>query len=272
MASPLFVHTWKSGQRRHEQPIVCLHGFTGSGCDFEPIARSFACVALDLIGHGNSPKPMQANPYSFAEQVEAIWQTVQEQQLQRTILLGYSMGGRLALQLACTKPQAFSGLVLIGASAGLRSESQREIRRRADHELAANIEQKGSAWFRQHWSQQPIIQSQQRIPDPWQASMQQRRQSNTSHALAMTLRQAGTGSMQPLWDQLPALSLPTLLITGCDDTKFGAIASEMSALMPRAQHVQIERAGHCAHLENMDGFSAALQRFLPDWDEHPLNG
>lgn len=251
---------------------MCLHGFTGSGCDFEPIARSFACIALDLIGHGSSPKPTQAGAYSFAEQNASIWQTVQAQHLQRPILLGYSMGGRLALQLACTKPQAFSGLVLIGASAGLRSASEREMRRRADHELAASIEQKGTSWFAQHWSRQPIIQSQGRIPDPWKTSMQQRQQSNAPHALAMTLRQAGTGSMLPLWDTLTEISLPTLLVTGCEDTKFNAIANEMTALLPRAQHVQLEGAGHCAHLENMAAFSTALQHFLSDWDERSLNG
>jgi len=241
-----------------------LHGFSGSGADFEAIAQSFLCIAPDLIGHGCSPKPTGPQAYRCSQQIEAIWHTVHAQRLQRPILLGYSMGGRLALQLACARPAAFSALVLIGATPGLRGEAARLARREADDKLASNIEEKGITWFAEHWSQTPIIASQQRIVDPWKANMQRRRQENLPHTLAMNLRHAGLGVMKPEWDKLNTLNLPTLLITGRDDTKFTAIASEMASLLPHARHVPLDGAGHCAHLENIGGFHAALQQFCAD--------
>ncbi len=243
---------------------MCLHGFSGSGADFEPIAQSFLCIAPDLTGHGRSPKPTEPQAYRCAEQFEAIRHTVHAQRLQRPILLGYSMGGRLALQLACARHAAFSALVLIGATPGLRGEAERLARREADETLASDIEKKGIAWFAEHWSQTPIIASQQSIMDPWKTKMQRRRQENSPHALAMSLRHAGVGVMKPVWDKLHTLHLPTLLITGCDDTKFTAIASEMASLLPHTRHIALDGAGHCAHLENISGFHAALQQFCAD--------
>ena len=174
------------------------------------------------------------------------------------------MGGRVALQLACERPAAFSALVLIGATPGLRTEAERRARRKTDEQLATAIEQKGIVWFAEYWSHMPIIASQRNIPEPWKQSMQQRRQENAPHALALTLRNAGTGVMAALWDKLSDLSLPTLLVTGSEDTKFTSIATEMATLLPHVQHNQLNAAGHCAHLENIDGFTQALQQFCAD--------
>jgi len=72
----------------------------------------------------------------------------------------------------------------------------------------------------------------------------------------------GTGMQPSLWDQLQQLSMPVLLITGALDTKFRAIAAQMVAQMPHAQHIVIPDAGHAPHLEQNSVFQSALAAFL----------
>ena len=73
--------------------------------------------------------------------------------------------------------------------------------------------------------------------------------------------------MPPLWEDLGALDLPVLLLTGAEDAKFAAIAGELRAALPRAQHVVVPGAGHCAHLEAPDPAAAAIRAFLDEDDD-----
>ena len=242
--------------------ILALHGFTGAGLDWQPVAERLSrpVLAPDLLGHGGSPAPADACEYRIEAVVEhcRLWCESRPEWL----LMGYSMGGRVALRLALVLGTRLRGLVLVGSTPGMEDPAARRERRVKDHALADRIETKGIDWFCTHWAQQPIIRSQRRIPGPVRAAMQVRRRSNRSAGIAGSLRGMGQGAVEPMWQALGQITCPTLLITGDEDAKYAAIADRIAARMADAQRVCIEHAGHCTHLEATESVVAAIR----SWD------
>ncbi len=240
--------------------MLALHGFTGDGADFAPLAPLWAGFAqrLDaptLTGHAADP-PRDPTAYRMTAVVEGL-----RTRLDRPVL-GYSMGGRVALHLACRFPRRVPALVLIGATPGLEDPHERAARRAADHALASRIEEIGTARFIEAWSHVPIIASQRRIRSDWRAAMRARRVRRRPWGLAHCLRQMGTGAMAPVWDRLGTLRMPVLLITGAEDGKFTAIARRMLRLLPAGTHRVISDAGHCPHLERPHPTAAAISAWM----------
>lgn len=241
--------------------LLALHGFTGSGADFAPLAdrltRPFA--APDLPGHGRAdcPPPAACRLGRVAEDLGRL-----ADRLDATALLGYSMGGRHALALALARPARFEALILVGASPGLADVASRAERTAWDESWARRAERGPPDAFAEAWSQLPLLASQDRIPAPARRSMEARRRRNRPRGLAASLRGAGTGSMGPLWDDLRRLTLPTLLLVGEEDERYQAIAVRMAERLPDPRIVVVPGAGHCAHLEQPDAAAAAIEDFL----------
>jgi len=247
--------------------LLGLHGFGGCGLDWTPVAEALGrtIVAPDLLGHGEAEAPEGSDQYRAVNMVESAvtaWPTENP-----AVVLGYSMGGRVALRLALAEPKKVQAMVLIGAQPGLENPEERAERIARDHALAGRIEENGVEWFCEHWAQQPMIRSQQNIPDAIRLTMGQRRLRNRTHGLAGSLRGFGQGAVEPVWDALGSIAVPTLLITGVNDTKYCALAQRMIRRMPRAQHCAIDNAGHCAHLENLSAASSAIAQFLDSLSE-----
>lgn len=263
----LGLWTWPPDARRAgsvQSPLVlALHGFTGSGLDFQPLVDHLGCevVAPDLLGHGRSAAPKELDPYKLGARLERLAALVQGLR-EPPVLLGYSMGGRIALQLAVRFPHLFEGLVLVGASPGIREPAAARLRRQQDEELAQRIEREGVGPFVEFWRQRPVIRSQERIAAPHRQAMRDRKLLNQAHGLAQTLRAIGTGHMSSVWDQLPHLDLPVLLVTGKDDPVFSDTAESMDALLVRSRAVVVEQAGHCVHLEQPESTGRVIRPFL----------
>ena len=182
-------------------------------------------------------------------------------------VLGYSMGGRLALHLLNLAPERFRALVLVGASPGLADPSKRRARRESDALLASRIRDIGIEAFLAEWSARPLIATQDRIPAPLRERMRLRRLASRAEGLASSLEGMGTGSMHSLWGTLSAIASPGLLLTGAEDPKFTRIARAMLRSWPGAQHRVIEAAGHCPHLEQPAASLAAIRRFLAEVED-----
>ena len=243
--------------------LVGLHGFTGSRHDWEPVAAALnrPILGVDLVGHGDADAPSDDRAYAADAMVAAALDGMHGDAAP-SIILGYSMGGRVALRFALAHPKVVGGLVLIGANPGLEDPTERSQRIARDRALAARIETRGIAWFCDHWESVPAIQSQQAIPDAVRIPMQTRRRSNRPAGLAGALRGFGQGAVEPVWDRIGSIGLPTLLLTGAADSVYGAIADRMAARMPGATHRVLEGAGHCAHLEAMDAAADAIDAFV----------
>jgi 2-succinyl-6-hydroxy-2,4-cyclohexadiene-1-carboxylate synthase len=167
------------------------------------------------------------------------------------------MGGRHALALALRHPDLVTALVMVGATPGLVEEAERIHRRRRDDALAAAIEAVGIDRFVTDWLAQPMFAGLSPA-----ARFEDERRRNDPAALAESLRRAGTGSQPSLWDRLPELDVPVLLVVGEADEKYRAIAQRMAAALPRATVELVAGAGHAAHLEQPHRVAAAVDAFL----------
>ena len=243
-------------------PILALHGFTGSGSDWAPIAARLGhrMLAPDVIGHGDSPSPEDWESYRIGGVVEQCLAWCGEEP--NWVLVGYSMGGRVALRLAPKLGRRLRGMVLISASPGLESPVERTERMARDQALAGSIEEEGMAWFHAHWSSQPIIESQKDIPAEIRGPMQARREENRPAGLAGSLRGMGQGAVDPVWERLKHVQVPTLLVTGTRDSRYTDIAQRSALAIPDAHHVAIPDAGHCTHLEAIGPVVDAMRAFL----------
>lgn len=242
--------------------MVALHGFAGDGADFAPFveALDLPCLAPDLPGHGATRGPAEFDLPATLALLDAAY--VAWALPSRPVLLGYSQGGRLALRWALADPTRWSGLVLIGATPGLRDPVERAARVAQDHALAERIVAQGVTWFTDWWAERPVIQSQRQIAAPVRATMRERRLANRPAGLAAALRGLGAGALPPCWDALPDLTLPTLLLTGAEDAKFTALARAMQATLGHAEQRTIADAGHCAHLERPAATAASVHAWL----------
>lgn len=179
----------------------------------------------------------------------------------RPHLWGYSMGGRLALYLALHYPQRFDRAILESASPGLAAEDQRKARREHDEALARRLETEPLPDFVDSWFDQPLFQSLHQYPAKLEG-MKSRRLECDPQGLAASLRHMGTGVMPSLWNMLPSLTLPTLLIVGGRDSKFVDIGRRMRQCSDRFTLKLIEGAGHNVHFEKPQHVADAIVEFL----------
>jgi 2-succinyl-6-hydroxy-2,4-cyclohexadiene-1-carboxylate synthase len=248
------------------EPLVLLHGFTGSSRNWRGVAArlatQFRCIAVDLPGHGQSAAPDDPDRYRMS-QVSADLETLLDRLGARPAhWLGYSMGGRLALYAALRKPHLVRSLILESASPGLASAAERRRRREQDEKLAGRIEQDGIEAFVAEWEALPLFATQRRLPSPVQSDLRQQRLANTPKGLAGSLRGMGTGVQPSLWPELGDVQTGTLLLAGELDTKFVAVNRRMAERLPTARLTIIPGSGHTIHLEEPERFTGEVRAFL----------
>ncbi|WP_052888921.1 2-succinyl-6-hydroxy-2,4-cyclohexadiene-1-carboxylate synthase [Thermogemmatispora carboxidivorans] len=252
---------------QQSQPtLVLLHGFTGSALSWGALLEEFAgagfkVIAFDLHGHGLSEAPATPERYSMEHCQADLLAALRQLGIapREAILLGYSLGGRIALY--CAFSGFFRALILESASPGIADPQERAARQRQDEELAASIEREGVAAFVARWERLPLFASQQRLPEGQRAALRAQRLANRQQGLAGSLRGLGTGVQPPLHGRLPELKLPVLLICGALDEKFCSIGKEMVRLLPKATLAIVPEAGHTVHLEQPARFTELVLSF-----------
>lgn len=177
-------------------------------------------------------------------------------------VVGYSLGGRIALDLACRHPELVRALVLEGASPGIEGRGERARRRAEDASLADEIERRGIEWFVEYWEERPLFATQKALPDETVESIRRDRLSNSAQGLAASLRAAGPGTMTPLWKSMEGLEVPVLLVVGKNDPKFVETGTAMKKRIPGSRLFEVEGAGHCVHAEKPAEFASVVERFL----------
>jgi len=238
---------------------VVLHGFTGSAAAMVPLTSRLPgpVLALDLPGHGSGPISDDPIDYTMAAAVAGV--VAATAHLEEFALVGYSMGGRVALRVALEYPDRVDSLALIGASAGIDDPVERAGRIAADEALADRIESEGIEWFADFWFDQPLFATQRyRLSVEQQADLRAQRLACDPTGLALSLRGMGAGAVEPVGCRLGELSMPCALIAGADDAKFASIAHQMAAVIPQAIVRLIAEAGHAAHIEAPDTTAAVV--------------
>jgi 2-succinyl-6-hydroxy-2,4-cyclohexadiene-1-carboxylate synthase len=232
--------------------LVLLHGFTNTGASWDQVVAAlperYRPLAPDLRGHGAASG---TRPVSLA----AVLDDLSALATGPCTLVGYSMGGRIALHVALALTEQVRRLVLIGASPGIALPAARAQRTAADERLAAEVEQMTIEAFAQRWAQTAVLADQ---PAAIQASVHADRLRNTPAGLAEALRGLGTGALPSLWGRLRQLTVPVDLVVGERDAKFRAIAEEMAGGLPRASLHVVSDAGHAVHLEAPDAVAEVI--------------
>jgi 2-succinyl-6-hydroxy-2,4-cyclohexadiene-1-carboxylate synthase len=236
----------------HRQDTTCAAFVPG----FMQHGETWAPVLARVVGHYATTTVEFETP-TLAASLEAIRAAGAG-----GVLVGYSMGGRLALRAALADSGAYRALVLVGATPGIEDEGLRRSRRAADDDLAAWMETARIDAVVDHWQAQPVFATQ----SPELVAQQRRgRVAHDPRQLAAMLRATGQGALDPVWDDLPRLTMPVLAVAGEFDSKYADIALRMADALPHGRAALIPGAGHAAHMEQPDAFADLLLDFL---DEH----
>jgi 2-succinyl-6-hydroxy-2,4-cyclohexadiene-1-carboxylate synthase len=233
--------------------LTCLHGFSQRGDSWDELAAlvpgAYRWLAPDLQG-------------TTMVEVEAelldLWR---REGVERTHLLGYSQGGRVALFVASRRPERLLSLATIGAHAGFEGEARRR-RLAEDRALADRIEREGIDWFAAYWAALPMFAGLTARGKAVQARLDGARRSHHAARLAATLRGLGAGATEPFWDRLERIDVPTLLIAGAEDERYVAFGERLRAAISGSELAIVPEAGHAAHLEQPHAVAALLVAHL----------
>jgi 2-succinyl-6-hydroxy-2,4-cyclohexadiene-1-carboxylate synthase len=175
------------------------------------------------------------------------------------LLVGYSLGGRIGLRAALRDPERYLGVVTIGATAGIDEPSLRTARAEADERLAAWMEAAPIEDIVGLWERQPLF------ADQSEALIEEQRAGRLAQRpldLAMILRTAGQGVLEPVWHELLRLDLPLLALAGARDEGYVSAAKRMADIAPRGRAEIVEDAGHAAQLQRPDEVARLIEEFL----------
>lgn len=257
------LHADRSG---HGPPLLLLHGFTGSIATWDVVRVAleprFSVIAVDLPGHGLSSAPADDARFALHHLAGDLVKLLDAMRVDRAGVIGYSMGGRAALQFALSFPERVAALLLESATPGIDDARDRGARIDSDMALADMIERDGVESFVHFWERLPIWSTQTSLPHELREMVHAQRLANNPTGLANSLRGAGAGSRPSIATHLGSLAMPTLVVAGSMDPKFVELAGQMQKAIPEARARIVARAGHTVHLEQPAEFSEIAVDFF----------
>lgn len=247
------------------ETIVFLHGFTGSSRDFftlpENITTRYRCLIPDLPGHGQTRVLENAIAFQTGGQVALLEQWLHHLEQHPIHLLGYSMGGRLALQYAVSYGWKVRSLMLVSTTAGIPDRFDQRDRLQADQQLAEHILTADPVEFLTEWLAQPLFRGIAELGEDHLLQEIQRRLPLQPSGLAHSLRYFSTGAMPAVWQRLANLQMPTLVIAGSKDPKYYNLAAKLVAAIPKAT-LQILATCHAPLVESPGSLWRHINDFL----------
>lgn len=261
-----YYYHWLNGYEDTRPTLLCLHGFTGTHATFLSFAQSmttYNVLAVDLIGHGQTSSLVHPQRYEMTHLIADLGKLTQHLKLTRFALLGYSMGGRVALGFSLTFPELITKLILISSSPGLKEPTEQLKRQRQDRRLAQKLLTQPLLAFVDEWEKLPLFTTQVSLSKIEQTRIRSERLSQNKLGLALSLLKMGTGQQESYWESLEKLGdFPTLMVTGGLDLKFCEIAKKMKKIQPSIEHLEMPKTGHAVYLEQMDKFNQQIEQWL----------
>ncbi|CAH9131214.1 unnamed protein product [Cuscuta epithymum] len=274
------INVHEIGPSENDIVLVFLHGFLGTGEDWIPIMKAISgsarCISIDLPGHGAShfvdwvgENAMAESTFSIEAIVTILCDLFDYLHLKKVILVGYSMGARIALYMSLRCSAMIEGAVIVSGSPGLKDLAEREMRRAKDDFTASFLVSSGLESFLDIWYAGDLWNSLRCHPHFKKIVSNRLRHANLE-TLARVLSDLSIGRQPSLWDDLKRCELPLVFIVGERDAKFKAIAQKMHDTITdqngSGEHwseiVEIPYCGHAAHLENPLPVISAISRFL----------
>lgn len=245
--------------------IILIHGFTGSLQDWGQFEKffpnDFNLVGIDLIGHGKSDSPSDLRYYSTDSIIRQIKKVKEAVTGKKIFLLGYSMGGRAALNYALSLPYDLEGLILESATAGIINSALKFERERTDRNLAEFIQSNPIEKFVDDWMDKEIFQTQKNLSHSILNEIRNRKLDCNKTGIANSLLGFSAGVMNPVFDKLSELRIPVQLICGELDNKFVDINLQMQKLLPNSKLSIIKNSGHNVHLEETKQYADIVYSF-----------
>ena len=241
-----------------------MHGFLGSNSDWQNIINYFSldyyCIAIDLPGHGLSKVDEANNSYNIENTAKYIIELLHKNDIKKCNLIGYSMGGRIAIFLAIYYSEFFEKIIIESAQPGIMNEFERLQRINHDQKLATKLEEQSFSEFLEFWYNQPVFNTLKKHKNF--ANLKKSRLNNNPKNLAKSLLEIGAGVQPSLWGDLKRIKNTCLLIAGEFDTKYQKIFSKMHKEIFSSIFVIIKNAGHNVHFENPEEYAKVIKKFL----------
>jgi 2-succinyl-6-hydroxy-2,4-cyclohexadiene-1-carboxylate synthase len=239
----------------------------GTGADWLRIAKLWAnhffCLMPDLPGHGHNTHRSISQPLDFDLVVEELKLFLKQLELDQVSLVGYSLGGRIALYAATQFPEKIAALVLESCTAGIGDEQTRRERAEADDKRAETLLTQGIESFVEQWYEMDLFSTLKRQP-LLLTEIKEKRKKNDPSWVAKILKELSPGRQPPLWEKLGSLPMPVMLMAGGLDAKYADLAARMGREIPEGIVKIIPEVGHNIHLENPEQFSEVVTVFLQD--------
>lgn len=232
--------------------VTCVHGFSQHGDSWDELRAHVPGERRWL-----TPDVTAATLAEAEAELLGLWE---RDGVDRTDLVGYSQGGRIALFVAAGHPERVRTLTTIGAHAGF--EGDRAERLASDLDLAGRIERDGIDWFAAYWAGLPLFAGLARRGPAFLERLDAGRRHNDPGLLAAQLRGMGAGATVPFWDRLRGVDAPALVVAGAEDERYVAFAGRLARALPRARVAIVPGAGHAVHLERPEAVAALLAQHL----------
>lgn len=250
----------QADERREAGPVECwcLHGAVGAMADWRGFAKRLAAGktgsrAVDLW------RFLECGPMSMADFGKALNADAGGEVFRGSgrALLGYSMGGRLALHALLEKGHPWQAAVIVSAHPGLELEPERQARRASDAAWATRALTGDWRGFLDAWNSQPALAG-GAIRDP-QASA---RLAAQRREIARSFVDWSLGAQEPLWPRLGEISVPVLWVAGGNDAKFRVLGERAVAQIPGARLAIAPGSGHRVPWEAEEWLAGETARFL----------
>lgn len=257
----------KKNELTNKTPILFLHGFTGNLKDWEFVKgnldKKFTPIFIDLIGHGNSSAPRKIEKYNSDNQIELIRKLLIALNLKKVILVGYSMGGRLALSFTAKYPSKVNSLVLISTAFGFENKSEREERIKSDKVLSKQVKNSTIEEFIKYWINIPLFKSYKKLSkNKIETLAKDKIKRNRKVGMQNSLLGFSTGLMKNYFPKLGKIKTKTLLVCGELDKKFIGINKKAVKLLPNAKLKIVRDTGHNLPFQKPKEFLKLLELFL----------
>lgn len=251
-------------------PLVLLHGFLGSSESYAEVTARLPGVhptlSPRLFGHSGRPEP--PGEHDFDSEVNRLLAVIRTHfDNQKVHIVGYSLGGRLALALLVKAPDRFQSATLISTRRGLDDAALRAERLKQDRNWATLLETRSLAEFLDEWEAAPLFASQRELAPTVLARLRQQRLGHDRQALARAITALSLGSMPSFADDLAHVHCPVVLMVGERDPKFRALAADLAARIPDSRTIVVSGAGHNLPLERPAAVAAAISEGIDNVED-----
>ena len=235
--------------------LHCIHGNLQTKRVWKPLEDRFGLLGSEVLLA--CVDLYEGQPSGFEQWTEGFCQRVErDSQGEKTFLLGYSLGGRLALHACLARPDLWSGVIVVSGDPGSNDPDEKKLQLEKDKRWAERFRSEPIESLLAEWDDLPVFCS---IPNPVPRNPEELDAEKTARLFEVFSK----GRQRDLLPELSkAQAPPVLYLSGEKDEKYGELGEQLAASCPIVRHRLIPQAGHRVPWENSDSFVEEILRFM----------